>query len=305
MPCRLLPPFILFLFFQPAIPAAAIDIFVDNLGGSDAADGRAAAGSSSQSGPLRTIARALSLARGGDRIVLAKTEEPYREEVTLSGPRHSGDFRDPLTIVGSGATLDGTRPIPLPAWEHFEKDIFRFRPRHLGFQMLYRDGRPLPQIHVPPGAVKLPGLKELQWCLLDGRVYLRMEKLKQPLEYKLSHSVLQTGITLYGVRGVLIEDLVVQGFRYDGISAADRATGVVLSGVTLRGNGRSGLNVSGASKVRLASALAGDNGRMQLRVEYPGELRVDETDVLDNTAPRFELVGGGTLWINGKPAQPR
>jgi len=300
MPCRLFPLWILLLLLQPPAPAAAIDIFVNNLGGSDAADGRAAVGSSPESGPLRTIARALGLVRGGDRIVLAKTDEPYREEVTLSGPRHSGDSRDPLTIVGNGATLDGTRPIPPQAWEHFEKDLFRFRPRHLGFQMLYRDGRPLPQVQVPRGASKLPELKVLQWCLLDGHVYLRLEKLKQPLEYKLAHSALQTGVTLYGVRGVAIEDLIVQGFRYDGISAADRATGVVLSGVNLRGNGRSGLSVSGASEVRLISSLVGDNGHVQLRVEYPGKLRVDESDVLDNTAPRVELINGAKLLINGK-----
>jgi len=303
MPCRWFLLLILSLLLLQTAPVAAVDIFVNNLGGSDAADGKAAAGSGTQSGPLRTITRALALARGGDRIVLAKTEEPYREEVTLSGPHHSGDFRDPLTIAGSGATLDGTRAIPQRAWEHFDKDVFRFRPRHQGFQMLYRDGRPLPQIRVPRSASKLPDLKPLQWCLHDGHVYLRMEKRKQPMDYKLAHSLLQTGITLYGVRRVVIEDLTVQGFRYDGVNAADRATGVVLSGVTLRGNGRSGLSVSGASDVRLVSSLAGDNGHVQLRVEYPGQLRVDESDVLDNTAPRFELIRDSKLWVNGKPIE--
>ncbi|MCE9556521.1 MAG: DUF1565 domain-containing protein, partial [Planctomycetes bacterium] len=82
----------LLLLALVAAPAPAEDIFVNNLAGQDAADGRATAGSSQQSGPVRTIARALALAKAGDRIVLAKTEEPYREAVGLGGPRNSGDF---------------------------------------------------------------------------------------------------------------------------------------------------------------------------------------------------------------------
>ncbi|MCE9551945.1 MAG: right-handed parallel beta-helix repeat-containing protein, partial [Planctomycetes bacterium] len=252
---------------------------------------------SQQSGPVRTIARALALAKAGDRIVLAKTEEPYREAVGLGGPRNSGDFRDPLTIVGNGATLDGTQPVPLEAWEHFQEDVFRFRPREQGFQMLYRDGRPLAQVHVPREIVKLPALKVMQWCLLGGHVYIRLEKLKHPLDYKLSHTALQTGITLYGVTRVVISDLIVQGFRYDGISAADRAAEVRLSGVTLRGNGRSGLSVSGASQVRLEASLVGDNGQVQIRVEGPGQLRIEQSEVLDNTAPQLDRINGARVTI--------
>jgi len=280
-----------------AAPVAAEDIFVNNLGGQDSADGRAESGTSLQSGPVRTLAKALMLARAGDRIVLANTAEPYREVIGLGGPRNSGDFRDPLLIVGNGATLDGTREVPLQAWEHFQDDIFRFRPRELGFQMLYRDGRPLAQVRAARAATKLPPLKEMQWCLLQGHLYLRVEKLKHPQDYKLAHSALQTGITLYGVRRVVISDLIVQGFRYDGISAADRAVDVRLSGVTLRGNGRSGLSVGGASQVRLESSLVGDNGHVQIRVEGPGELRIEKSEVLDNTAPQLEKIHGGKVKI--------
>ena len=281
-----------------AAPAPAADIFVNNLAGHDAANGQAAAGSSPQSGPVRTIARALSLAAAGDRIVLEKTEEPYREAVSLSGPRNSGDVNDPLTIVGNGATLDGTAEVPVRAWEHFQGDVFRFKPRDKDYQMLYRDGRPLAQVRVAKGVEKLPTLKPLQWCLLGGHVYLRMEKLKHPLDYKLSHSVLPTGVTLYGVRRVLISDLIVQGFRYDGIRSADRAAAVRLSGVTLRGNGRSGLSVTGASQVWLSDSLVGDNGQAQVRVEYPGEVNIEKCDLLDNTAPKLEKLNGGRVHIS-------
>ena len=44
-------------------------------------------------GPVRTIAKALRLAQAGDRIELAKSEQPYRECVSLVGTRHSAGRR--------------------------------------------------------------------------------------------------------------------------------------------------------------------------------------------------------------------
>ena len=73
-----------------------------------------------------------------------------------------------------------------------------------------------------------------------------------------------------------------------------------LIGVTLRGNGRSGLSVSGASKVRLESSLIGDNGHAQVRVVYPGELQVVQSEILENTAPRFKYADGGRIFVDGK-----
>ena len=70
--------------------------------------------------------------------------------------------------------------------------IFRCRARQLGFQTLYRHGRPLAQLHAPRTATKLQPLQIVQWCLLQGHVYLRAEKLKHPQDYKLADSALQT-----------------------------------------------------------------------------------------------------------------
>ena len=57
--------------------------------GDDGRDGRSAEASGA-GGPFRTIARALRAAGAGDRIILTKTTEPYRESITLQGGRHSG-----------------------------------------------------------------------------------------------------------------------------------------------------------------------------------------------------------------------
>ena len=53
--------------------AAARDIFVNNVGGDDKNNGLHAQNQGDTASPVRTIAKALRLARAGDHIVLAKS----------------------------------------------------------------------------------------------------------------------------------------------------------------------------------------------------------------------------------------
>src|SRR5262245_14854484 len=88
--------------------AVARDIFVDNMLGDDRRGGSVAAPTGDGGGPCQSIAKALRIALPGDRIIVANTGQPYRESITVQGPRHSGSERYPTTIIGNGATLDGT-----------------------------------------------------------------------------------------------------------------------------------------------------------------------------------------------------
>jgi len=283
--------------------ADARTIYVNNLTGDDRNTGefaRSLAGSGG--GPTRTVAKALRLARRGDRIELAATEEPYREEVTLQGFGNSGFPEQPLVIDGGGAILDGSAPVPEFAWEHFNGDIFRFRPPRMAFQMLFRDDVPLTRVPVEPGALALPELPPLAWCLFDRHIYLRVEETRTPGSYNLSHTFYRVGITLYQVERVQIANLIIQGFQLDGINAHDSATHIELAGVTTRGCGRSGVSVGGSSRVTLESCLSGNNGAAQLRTEAWCEARLEGCDLIANTAPavvREEVMqGAGRVYIN-------
>ena len=91
---------------------------------------------------MRTITRALQLAGNGDTIVLANTNVPYRENISLVGSRHSGTPQQPFTIRGNGAILDGSAPVPPEAWESYRGAVFRFSPPRMGYQQLFLDDRP-------------------------------------------------------------------------------------------------------------------------------------------------------------------
>ena len=282
--------------------ATARDLFVNNIGGDDRWLGFQVAATTDVSGPVRTIGRALELAQASDRIVLAKTAQPYRESLSLVGSRHSGLADHYFVIEGSGATLDGTMPLSLEGWEHYRGNVFRFTPRTQSYQGLFLNDRPLLQVPVARGAAAAPDLKPLEWCQFNGRIYFCVEQDKLARDYALTCAEKQTGITLYHVEHVAIMNLTVQGFRVDGIQAANSARNIRLLGLKVRGNAHTGITVGGASLVDLEGSLVGNNTHAQLLTLPLSETHVRTSDLLPLTAPAW-VDQGGRVFLEGKLVQ--
>lgn len=268
------------------------DIFVDNVAGDDGRDGTTERVSGKAGGPVRSLRRALELAEGSDRIVMADKGEPYRESVTLQAGKHTGNPTSPFTIVGNGATLDGSAPVPQDAWEHVEGNVFRFRAPRTSFQVLFLEGKPLTRKFVDR-EVGFPDFQPLEWCLFDRHVYFCVEKDRIPRHYDLSHTTLPVGVTLYEARNIVISDLVVQGFQLDGLNAHDSVFDATLVGLTCRGNGRSGISVGGASRVKIIACLVGNNGVAQVRSEGFSRTEILNCDLIESpNAPAIVRDGG-------------
>ncbi len=281
-------------------PVSAKTIYVDNQIGSDRFDGISSKPTGRGAGPVETIRRATELAGSGGRIVVANTGQPYYENVVLFGHKNSGTRREPFRIEGQGATLDGTVAIPDSAWESVGNSVFRYRPTLLSHQMLYNEGRPLPQVFAKKGSLVRPRLEPGQWCYHDGTIYFRVEGNRLPETYRLRCAGHGAGLLLYRVDHVEISGLTIQGFQLDGIQAADAVSKISLVGLNLRGNGRSGISVQGASRITASQCLVGNNGRAQVRVDGYCKANLDDCDVLDNTAAPF-VVSRGKLFVDGKP----
>ena len=278
--------------------AAGRDIYVNNLTGNDRNRGERKDAQVPIAGPVQTIAKGLRLAVAGDRVVVANTGTSYHEEVSLVGESHSGTNGRDFVFDGGGATLDGSVAIPDKAWEHWNGDVFRFRPVRLGTQQLFLGGRPAREHPLTKSDWRLPALEPLEWTLMLGYVYFRVEPGRDPASYHARQAGLQTGITLYHVHNVRVWNLITQGYQQDGINAHDSAMQATIAGVTSRGNGRSGISVGGASRVTLDQCLVGDNGRAQLRTDGYCRAYVLDTTLLEATAPAY-VVQGGRLWIDG------
>jgi Right handed beta helix region len=270
--------------------ALAVDIFVDNVLGDDRRGGLSATVASEGGGPCRTIAKALRITQPGDRIIVANTGQPYREGITLQGPHHSGSDRFPTTIVGNGATLDGTTSLADAVWEFAGNNMFRTRPAHMSFQQLFVDDQPLARRQPLPG--QFPELQPREWCLFQGWIYFRVDQNKSPELYNLSCCGEQVGITLYNVHDVIIQDLNVRGFWIDGVNCHDNVRDAVLTRITAAENGRSGFSVGGASRVRIDSCTAAGNGAAQVRTEGYCTVELHGNQLDPAIAPALVKEGG-------------
>ncbi|HVU87597.1 MAG TPA: right-handed parallel beta-helix repeat-containing protein [Pirellulales bacterium] len=296
---RMTPVFLAFILSALCGVTRGEDLFVDNLHGDDARTGRTQLADVTLSGPVRSLTRALELARPGDRVMMADTGVPYRESVTLSGGRNNGLGSEPFVIEGNGAVLDGSLPVPPRAWEHFQGDVFRFRPPRMAFAQLFLNGPPVDRRYLKSTLGRLPDLAAGQWCLADGWIYFRVEPQTLPDDYPLQYAALTVGITLYEVHDVVIRNLTVQGFQLDGINAHDCAKDCQLIGVIARGNGRAGIAVGGASNVRIKTCLLSDNGDEQILTEGPSVTSIEGTEIDAASAPALQRKEG-TVFVEGE-----
>jgi hypothetical protein len=283
--------------------ASARDIFVSNVGGDDRREGHERAAIMSEAGPVRTISKALRLAEAGDRIIVENTKVPYREMLSLTGSRHSGNLVAPLVIEGQGATLEGTVPIPAGEWRHVAGDVYAYQPARLGYQQLFIGGRVALRRPASWRDVTLPRLEPLEWCLWQGWIYFRTHPQRMPDNYEPSCCGLQTGITLYYVHDVVIRDLMVRGFQLDGVAVHDVVRAVRLENVTAQSNGMSGVSVRGASLVELERCTLEGNGVSQLRVEDFARAWLYDCRLIGDTAPAI-LRAGGHVTMDAQPPSP-
>lgn len=283
---------VLWLLCAWASVAVGRELFVDNQTGDDGRNGRAAT-VDGNNGPFRTIARALKEADFGDRIIIAKTPDPYRESITLQGGRHSGIAGGEFEIVGNGAVVDGSRSVPQGWWKHFRGDVFRFRPPKMSFQTLFLDGVPAVRKYAEKASNRLPNLEPLEWCLFNRHVYFRTSEQQVPQSFNLAYTALPVGITIYETRHVIVRDLVIQGFQLDGVNAHDNAFDTLLVGLTCRGNGRSGISVGGASRAEIVASLVGSNGEAQVRTEGKSHTILVNCDLVEHdVVPKLDRRGG-------------
>lgn len=287
-------------WFCISTAAVASDLYVNNKTGSDTNSGVAPTQRGPGVGPMRSITRALKAAKAGDTIVVANTNEPYREILTLQGAKHSTNGVSPFRIQGNNAVIDGTVLVDDEAWDHSVKNVFSFKPHLLTYQQLYYRGKPLVRVQVD-STEQLADLEPLEWALLDGRMYFCAEEDRLPQYYDLAYCGHPVGVTLYNVEGVVIEDLIVQGFQLDGLNAHDNVFDATILGSTLRGNGRSGIHVGGACRVKIEACLVGNNGKAQIDCSDYCRVTIEQCDLVeDGAVPTIKAASTPRIQIDGQ-----
>jgi hypothetical protein len=273
-----------------ATPATARDIFVDNVLGDDRKGGRSPDWRAPGGGPCRSIAKALRIAQPGDRIIVTNTGMPYRECLSVQGARHSGEASYPLQIIGNGATLDGTMALAEAQWEYVSGTIFRTHPARMSYQQVFLDD--VPAVRRQPAAGAVITLAPREWCLVDGWLYFACDKDRLPQNYNLTCCLHPAAFTLYDVHDVIIDNFVIRGYYLDGVNCHDNVTRSDLIGLDCQYNGRSGISIGGASRVRIDSCTAAGNGAAQIRTEGYSITLLVENQLDATSAPAIVREGG-------------
>ncbi len=265
---------------------ATSTIYVNNQLGRDGFDGRAPKRIDELTGPVKTLAKAMELARTGGVIIIENTSEPYYESLNLFGYRHSGYPSTQFTILGNGATLRGTKPVDKRAWKMVGKNLWRVTPWRKGHYLLLRDGEPLPEYQLTSTRFGLPKIPEGQWAACKGSVYYQANETEVPQNENYELAQRGFGISCYRIRNVLIRDLNVEHFRVDGAKLHNLCHRVTFLNVKFRENGRAGVSVSGFSDVMLRQCEIRDNRKMSLYLGNQAEVTVDDSFI--DVEPTFE-----------------
>ncbi len=259
--------------------AMGSDIFVDNLAGDDRSDGRSRLRSRNGTGPVRTLDRAMRVANTGDTINIINNNVPYYGSLNLTGGKHSGNNVVPFRIVGNGATISGARKVATSAWREHSGDVWSIEPPKKGRYMLLRDGEPVARYATAFDSPFPEGLPEGQFAVCRGRIFYRAAKRALLSENEFAIAQGTSGISLWGVRYVIIQDLKVQHFRIDGVNAHDLCRNVMFDRVTAVSNGRAGVTVKGSSQIVMRQCNVTANLEHSILVEESGGADVQNSTV--------------------------
>lgn len=247
------------LHFLLVSPLFAKTLYVDNQRGNNAFDGASSTVVGDRTGPTRSIGRAIEHARRGDLIVIRNTGTPYYESLSLVGNRQSGLPNVPLTILGNGAVIDGSRLVPASAWKNVHGDFWRIKPWRKGHYQLLLNGKPVPETRTKREAEKQNAENQNKkgyanipvghWTVWRGAIYYHAKQFGKPADKPFYFAARSVGLTLFNAHDIHIQDVTFRGFRLDGINAHDLCHHIRLFNVTLQANGRAGLSVGGTSSV--------------------------------------------------------
>ena len=257
----------------------AAEIHVDNRAGSDAFDGSAIEPQSNGIGPVRTLRRALKLAKAADTVVLVNRGVPYYETLQLVGSQHSGTASTKFSIVGNGAVISGATLVPSRGWRKVGTDLWRLTPLRKGHFQLLQHETPVPEHRYQAGTTLSGQIPPGHWCVWRGSVYFKTAALEDPRKRRFSLASHDVGLTLFGVHDVRVVDVTFRHFRLDGINAHDLCRNVVIENVKSTGNGRAGLSVGGSSHVVVRNCELVDNRTHSLLISELGGAELLDTQV--------------------------
>ncbi len=291
------------LLLTGLLPLSAKVLHVDPLKGDDAAvEGQ----------PLRTIRKAISLARAGDVIEIAKVDGPVHEGITIAD--RSGTREQPIVIEGNGVELLGTAPLPAeyevvrPGVYRFPgllKRIFSKEPDKaaigstLGRFFTVWDGKPNRMGRVSkgnrPALPTLEALKPGEWTVEEETLSLviALEPDRTPEMEKITFPVISNGVALRGnsahwvIRNVNIRQVLNDGFNLHGASAD-----ILFENISATECGDDGISAHGTCELKVNGFVGRRNSTGICHID-DSRSEQENVTLVENLAYNLMLIGSG------------
>ncbi len=287
--------------------------YVDNRAGSDDNDGK------TQETALATIARAITLSKTSDTIVLTKTGIAYNEPILLV--RRGGTPQEPFTIEGNGAVLSGLKTLAPEEWKKTGDDLYFFplNQTPYGQPYLANGGKKL----VKGSAAGALAPEQFYWDREAG-IHFKCAPEKTPASYDLGATLITSGFATSSASYIVCRNLVCEYFANDGFNMHGDCRGIYLENVVARYNGDDGISIheTGGLVVRGAHVHHNTYGLQDVnaaRSFYNGVLaehnRVGasfhggfyslvDCHLRDNTAYQIDVVGASPKHLIGSDHNP-
>jgi hypothetical protein len=193
--------------------ARAASWHVDNRTGDDANDG------SSPASAVRSIAKAISLCRTSDTLVLANTGVPYRENIVMKAL--GGTPEKPFVIEGNGAVISGFKSMPAEQWRKQPDDtwLFACTPPVMRPYLMSREEKLAPA--QDPGSLAVE-----QYLWAKEGVYFMPAPGKAIGDYDLRATMLESGLQIWSSNYIRCRNLISEGFSNDGFNIHGECQGI-------------------------------------------------------------------------------
>ncbi len=205
------------------------DIFVDNVKGSAKGNGK--------DQPFININQAVTIAKPGDRVVIANTGKPYTHSISV---RHKNGLPgNPIIFEGNGALITGLKAIAADKWEAKGNNVFFFKhPYHGALNpYLVHDGKPVPVVK------KLKDLTPGKHIWRHEGVYVIPPQGQTMKTWKLSGTLLASGFAVHNSNYITCRNLRSHYFSNDGFNIHGNCRGLYFENIESASNGDDGFSI--------------------------------------------------------------
>jgi hypothetical protein len=250
----------------------ARDLYVDHDKGVDTADALAVARvATSASGPVKTIARAVALARAGDTVHLAATERAYHDSINLHS--RAGEPGRPIVIDGHGAVLTGCDPLRPADWQEAGPGLFRSDTLYAAIKgqpfiidrvyfLFQGDMRHMGRTSKGPKApFKKPAdLQPGEWTFVEGEnvFYVRIAPGQSLADAHIEIPYRLNGIAIHGKGNahLMIRNLTATHFLNDGFNIHNESQDLRFENIRAVENGDDGFSAHETCQMEVVGLVA-------------------------------------------------